>query len=132
MGGSDGSGGVSASLTPTIWNKTIPYDGETFHLEYMDLDEFLLENGIPVTLEEELCKSLEAERHTSGDAPEENTQTNTLIPEEKQDGGDEEPDEDSLSVRDVEEQEVSDDETTTGEATNKQTRFIGFVPGKYL
>uniref|UniRef100_A0A3P8SZ44 TEF transcription factor, PAR bZIP family member b n=1 Tax=Amphiprion percula TaxID=161767 RepID=A0A3P8SZ44_AMPPE len=45
--------GVSASLTPAIWDKTIPYDGETFHLEYMDLDEFLLENGIPVSLEEE-------------------------------------------------------------------------------
>ncbi|XP_029997622.1 TEF transcription factor, PAR bZIP family member b isoform X1 [Sphaeramia orbicularis] len=51
--GSGGGGGVSASLTPAIWDKTIPYDGETFHLEYMDLDEFLLENGIPVTLEEE-------------------------------------------------------------------------------
>lgn len=44
---------MSASLTPAIWEKTIPYDGETFHLEYMDLDEFLLENGIPVSLEEE-------------------------------------------------------------------------------
>ncbi|MEE6515060.1 hypothetical protein FKM82_023544 [Ascaphus truei] len=32
---------------PPIWDKTIPYDGESFHLEYMDLDEFLLENGIP-------------------------------------------------------------------------------------
>ncbi|KAM6914105.1 thyrotroph embryonic factor-like [Lycodopsis pacificus] len=54
-----GGGGVSASLTPAIWEKTIPYDGETFHLEYMDLDEFLLENGIPVTLEEaELQKTL--------------------------------------------------------------------------
>lgn len=46
-------------MTPAIWEKTIPYDGETFHLEYMDLDEFLLENGIPVSLEEEeLQKSL--------------------------------------------------------------------------
>ncbi|XP_056262966.1 TEF transcription factor, PAR bZIP family member b [Pseudoliparis swirei] len=52
-GGGGGGGGVSASLTPAIWDKTILYDGETFHLEYMDLDEFLLENGIPVTLEEE-------------------------------------------------------------------------------
>lgn len=52
-GGGSSGGGVSASLTPAIWEKTIPYDGETFHLEYMDLDEFLLENGIPVTLEEE-------------------------------------------------------------------------------
>ncbi|XP_030590946.1 thyrotroph embryonic factor-like isoform X2 [Archocentrus centrarchus] len=61
-GGSGGSGGVSASLTPAIWEKTIPYDGETFHLEYMDLDEFLLENGIPVSLEEEeLQKTLTVE-----------------------------------------------------------------------
>ncbi|XP_077474535.1 TEF transcription factor, PAR bZIP family member b isoform X1 [Stigmatopora argus] len=62
-GGSGGSaGGVSASLTPAIWEKTIPYDGETFHLEYMDLDEFLLENGIPASLEdEELQKTLESE-----------------------------------------------------------------------
>ncbi|XP_037331840.2 TEF transcription factor, PAR bZIP family member b isoform X1 [Pungitius pungitius] len=52
-GGGGGGGSVSASLTPAIWEKTIPYDGETFHLEYMDLDEFLLENGIPATLEEE-------------------------------------------------------------------------------
>ncbi|XP_029446101.1 thyrotroph embryonic factor [Rhinatrema bivittatum] len=47
----DGAAGsalpVSASLMPPIWDKTIPYDGESFHLEYMDLDEFLLENGIP-------------------------------------------------------------------------------------
>ncbi|KAG5832487.1 hypothetical protein ANANG_G00291680 [Anguilla anguilla] len=63
-GGSDGlggTGGVSASLTPAIWDKTIPYDGETFHLEYMDLDEFLLENGIPASLEEELQKNLSTE-----------------------------------------------------------------------
>lgn len=47
----DVSGGVSglgpsAALTPAIWDKTIPYDGKTFHLEYMDLEEFLMENGI--------------------------------------------------------------------------------------
>ncbi|KAK7175508.1 hypothetical protein R3I93_002428 [Phoxinus phoxinus] len=114
-GVSDVLEGVSASLTPTIWDKTIPYDGETFHLEYMDLDEFLLENGIPVTLEEELSRSLEAERRASGDAQEDAPQTspNTQIPEEERDGGDEEPEEDSLSASDVEEQEVSDDETTT-------------------
>ncbi|XP_035614045.1 thyrotroph embryonic factor-like isoform X2 [Oncorhynchus keta] len=42
-----GSGmGPSAALTPAIWDKTIPYNGETFHLEYMDLEEFLMENGI--------------------------------------------------------------------------------------
>ncbi|XP_072299847.1 TEF transcription factor, PAR bZIP family member b isoform X2 [Eucyclogobius newberryi] len=59
--GGGGSGGVSASLTPAIWDKTIPYDGETFHLEYMDLDEFLLENGIPVSLEEEELQKRGAE-----------------------------------------------------------------------
>uniref|UniRef100_A0A3P9B351 TEF transcription factor, PAR bZIP family member n=1 Tax=Maylandia zebra TaxID=106582 RepID=A0A3P9B351_9CICH len=69
-GGSGGSGGVSASLTPAIWEKTIPYDGETFHLEYMDLDEFLLENGIPVTLEEEeLQKTLTVEDKDSSSPP---------------------------------------------------------------
>ncbi|XP_036408224.1 TEF transcription factor, PAR bZIP family member b [Megalops cyprinoides] len=67
-GGSAGAGGVSASLTPAIWEKTIPYDGETFHLEYMDLDEFLLENGIPASLEEELQKNLSKE-HAKGEAP---------------------------------------------------------------
>ncbi|XP_007229873.2 TEF transcription factor, PAR bZIP family member b isoform X1 [Astyanax mexicanus] len=67
--GSGGAGSVSASLTPAIWDKTIPYDGENFHLEYMDLDEFLLENGIPVALEEELQKSLEQERHASNAQP---------------------------------------------------------------
>ncbi|XP_032357912.1 TEF transcription factor, PAR bZIP family member a isoform X1 [Etheostoma spectabile] len=38
--------GPSAALTPAIWEKTIPYDGGNIHLEYMDLEEFLVENGI--------------------------------------------------------------------------------------
>lgn len=46
LGGSSEMG-PSAALTPAIWDKTIPYDGENFHLEYMDLEEFLMENGIP-------------------------------------------------------------------------------------
>jgi thyrotrophic embryonic factor len=45
LGGGSGLG-PSAALTPAIWDKTIPYNGETFHLEYMDLEEFLMENGI--------------------------------------------------------------------------------------
>lgn len=45
LGGSSDMG-PSAALTPAIWDKTIPYDGENFHLEYMDLEEFLMENGI--------------------------------------------------------------------------------------
>lgn len=49
--------GPSAALTPAIWDKTIPYDGENFHLEYMDLEEFLMENGIPNLPEEDSSKS---------------------------------------------------------------------------
>nr|XP_033818330.1 hepatic leukemia factor isoform X2 [Geotrypetes seraphini] len=37
----------SAFLGPTLWDKTLPYNGDTFQLEYMDLEEFLSENGIP-------------------------------------------------------------------------------------
>uniref|UniRef100_A0A8C2CJF1 HLF transcription factor, PAR bZIP family member n=1 Tax=Cyprinus carpio TaxID=7962 RepID=A0A8C2CJF1_CYPCA len=37
----------SAFLGPTLWDKTLPYDGDNFQLEYMDLEEFLLENNIP-------------------------------------------------------------------------------------
>ncbi|XP_017296318.1 hepatic leukemia factor-like [Kryptolebias marmoratus] len=36
----------SAFLGPTLWDKTLSYDGDTFQLEYMDLEEFLSENGI--------------------------------------------------------------------------------------
>ncbi|XP_059414978.1 hepatic leukemia factor-like [Carassius carassius] len=37
----------SAFLGPTLWDKTLPYDGDNFQLECMDLEEFLLENNIP-------------------------------------------------------------------------------------
>lgn len=37
----------SAFLGPVLWDKTLPYDGDNFQLEYMDLEEFLSENGIP-------------------------------------------------------------------------------------
>ncbi|KAJ8387582.1 hypothetical protein AAFF_G00152780 [Aldrovandia affinis] len=75
-GGLVGTGGVSASLTPAIWDKTIPYDGETFHLEYMDLDEFLLENGIPASLDEELQKNLSKES-TEGEEERSSTSATT-------------------------------------------------------
>lgn len=48
--------GPSAALTPAIWDKTIPYDGENFHLEYMDLEEFLMENGISNLPDEDSLK----------------------------------------------------------------------------
>lgn len=120
--GGAASGGVSASLTPTIWDKTIPYDGETFHLEYMDLDEFLLENGIPVTLEEELSKGLEAERRGLQDSSVTSDEPAAVpqMSEEERDEGDEEPEEDSLSVSDTAEQEVSDE--TTADSNDKPDR----------
>ncbi|XP_022598628.1 thyrotroph embryonic factor-like isoform X2 [Seriola dumerili] len=58
LGGGGSDMGPSAALTPAIWEKTIPYDGENFHLEYMDLEEFLMENGIPTTLDEDSLKSI--------------------------------------------------------------------------
>ncbi|XP_078683475.1 uncharacterized protein LOC144917383 isoform X2 [Branchiostoma floridae x Branchiostoma belcheri] len=45
---------ASAFLGPNLWNKTIAADSDDFKdfkLEYMDLDEFLAENGIPVNHE---------------------------------------------------------------------------------
>nr|CBN81208.1 Thyrotroph embryonic factor beta [Dicentrarchus labrax] len=56
LGGGDSDMGPSAALTPAIWEKTIPYDGENFHLEYMDLEEFLMENGIATLPDEDSPK----------------------------------------------------------------------------
>lgn len=60
LGGGSGMG-PSAALTPAIWEKTIPYDGENFHLEYMDLEEFLMENGIPISESDDLSSSSDQE-----------------------------------------------------------------------
>lgn len=38
----------AAFLGPTLWDKRLPYDGQDFKLEYVDLEEFLTENGIPM------------------------------------------------------------------------------------
>ncbi|XP_077414872.1 TEF transcription factor, PAR bZIP family member b isoform X3 [Vanacampus margaritifer] len=112
-GGSGGSaGGVSASLTPAIWEKTIPYDGETFHLEYMDLDEFLLENGIPASLEdEELQKTLTP---AEGKEPEEAVTVTTLLPAKLED--DDEEDEEQ-----EEEDEEQEEESVPHEAKAEET-----------
>lgn len=45
----EGNAPQSAFLGPTLWDKTLSYDGDSFQLEYMDLEEFLSENGIPST-----------------------------------------------------------------------------------
>lgn len=38
---------AQAYLGGQLWEKTLPYDANDFNLEYMDLDEFLHENGLP-------------------------------------------------------------------------------------
>lgn len=51
-GGAGGGGGggagfnQSAFLGPLLWERTLPVDGGLFQLQYMDLDEFLIENGM--------------------------------------------------------------------------------------
>lgn len=62
LGGGGSDMGPSAALTPAIWDKTIPYDGENFHLEYMDLEEFLMENGIPTLPDEDSLKGMKTEK----------------------------------------------------------------------
>lgn len=51
VGGTPGSGPLrpnsqSAFLGPMLWERTLPCDGGLFQLQYMDLEEFLTENGM--------------------------------------------------------------------------------------
>lgn len=51
VGGAPGSGSLrhnsqSAFLGPLLWERTLPCDGGLFQLQYMDLEEFLTENGM--------------------------------------------------------------------------------------
>ncbi|XP_061675826.1 D site albumin promoter binding protein a isoform X2 [Syngnathoides biaculeatus] len=51
LGGGLGSGALrpnsqSAFLGPLLWERTLPCDGGLFQLQYMDLEEFLTENGM--------------------------------------------------------------------------------------
>lgn len=51
VGGAPGSGALrpnsqSAFLGPLLWERTLPCDGGLFQLQYMDLEEFLTENGM--------------------------------------------------------------------------------------
>ncbi|XP_061572984.1 D site albumin promoter binding protein b isoform X2 [Cololabis saira] len=47
-GGSGGNAGGSYNqfLGPLLWDRTLPADGGLFQLQYMDLEEFLTENGM--------------------------------------------------------------------------------------
>ncbi|XP_048849277.1 thyrotroph embryonic factor-like [Brienomyrus brachyistius] len=53
LGGTGGGSGCtlrptsqSAFLGPLLWERTLPCDGGLFQLQYMDLEEFLTENGM--------------------------------------------------------------------------------------
>lgn len=49
VGGAPASGPLrpnSAFLGPLLWERTLPCDGGLFQLQYMDLEEFLTENGM--------------------------------------------------------------------------------------
>lgn len=51
VGGTPGPGPLrpnsqSAFLGPLLWERTLPCDGGLFQLQYMDLEEFLTENGM--------------------------------------------------------------------------------------
>ncbi|KAF1382011.1 hypothetical protein PFLUV_G00159950 [Perca fluviatilis] len=49
VGGAPGPGVLrpnSAFLGPLLWERTLPCDGGLFQLQYMDLEEFLTENGM--------------------------------------------------------------------------------------
>ncbi|XP_028325605.1 D site albumin promoter binding protein b isoform X2 [Gouania willdenowi] len=47
-GGGNGNGGGSFNqfLGPLLWDRSLPADGGLFQLQYMDLEEFLTENGM--------------------------------------------------------------------------------------
>lgn len=53
IGSSNGCGGLNGGggsfnqfLGPLLWDRTLPADGGLFQLQYMDLEEFLTENGM--------------------------------------------------------------------------------------
>ncbi|CAI5663939.1 D site albumin promoter binding protein b [Oreochromis niloticus] len=45
-GGGNGGGNFNQFLGPLLWDRTVPADGGLFQLQYMDLEEFLTENGM--------------------------------------------------------------------------------------
>lgn len=42
----NGGGNFNQFLGPLLWDRTLPADGGLFQLQYMDLEEFLTENGM--------------------------------------------------------------------------------------
>lgn len=44
--GGSGGGSYNQFLGPLLWDRSVPADGGLFQLQYMDLEEFLTENGM--------------------------------------------------------------------------------------
>ena len=59
--GANGQNGQNAFLGPRIWDKTVSFDDD-FKLEYMDLDEFLTENDLPIETVLQEQQQIEDER----------------------------------------------------------------------
>lgn len=45
-GGAGGGGSYNQFLGPLLWDRSLPADGGLFQLQYMDLEEFLTDNGM--------------------------------------------------------------------------------------
>uniref|UniRef100_S4S082 TEF transcription factor, PAR bZIP family member a n=1 Tax=Petromyzon marinus TaxID=7757 RepID=S4S082_PETMA len=72
---SSGDHGIAASvaraafLGPTIWDRTIPYGGNAFTLEYMDLDDFLSQEELTLSPETRRRRGASLERNWFRDGP---------------------------------------------------------------
>ncbi|KAK3099223.1 hypothetical protein FSP39_001173 [Pinctada imbricata] len=66
---SDGIDIGSAFLGPNLWGNTNSGVDDDFNLEYMDLDEFLSENGIPIGFEEGSNSAIQKHSPKSIDPP---------------------------------------------------------------
>lgn len=122
--------GPSAALTPAIWDKTIPYDGENFHLEYMDLEEFLMENGIPNLPDEDSSKSSPGKTEVKADKADAATAvsvpTVALLPIDELDNSKKEVVIITESASDI----ICD--ITTGESRNLREHFVILVKAKLI
>ena len=72
--------GQSAFLGPNLWDHTLPYDANNLKLEYMDLDEFLQENGIPVAPDQGAFQLPQPNQPQIQNSPNQNHLTNPQNP----------------------------------------------------
>ncbi|XP_062395423.1 D site albumin promoter binding protein b isoform X2 [Sardina pilchardus] len=79
---SNGSFSNSTFLGPLMWERTLPVDGGLFQLQYMDLEEFLTENGMGSMHSTSSCSSAaQVPSHSSQSAvPNQSSQCPTTSP----------------------------------------------------